>query len=399
MTAGIAIRPESAKALSARDERDLLRLAFARDPGSMAMRMRLAQLQHRLDAFDETIALLTPVERELDWDGARLLASAYFARDGADDTAQAARIAQAALTAARNDAERSAALADQAKALLRLGQIDAACAHLRHALALDPTNRDAFKRLGTQLLRTDPPAALALAEQMQAKGVTHSRLIALRTMALAALGRAAEARAVAGVPALLHRDMLEIPAGWADLDGFNTALVAELSAHPGLRDGRHGTASRGTWRIDDPATGSAPAARALLDQIARAIESYVDAAAPGGHAWLTARPQSGVLRSWCVITGGDGFEEWHTHPQGWLSGGYYAEVPRGVAMGGGRAGCLAFGLPGGSIGAEGARDFGETLIRPRAGLLTLFPSHSYHRTFAHGCDGQRICVAFDILPD
>ena len=41
---------------------------------------------------------------------------------------------------------------------------------------------------------------------------------------------------------------------------------------------------------------------------------------------------------------------------------------------------------------------GETLVRPRPGMLILFPSHAYHRTFAHGTDGSRICMAFDLWP-
>jgi hypothetical protein len=28
----------------------------------------------------------------------------------------------------------------------------------------------------------------------------------------------------------------------------------------------------------------------------------------------------------------------------------------------------------------------------------LFPSHSYHRTFAHGLDQRRVCFAFDVRP-
>jgi hypothetical protein len=29
----------------------------------------------------------------------------------------------------------------------------------------------------------------------------------------------------------------------------------------------------------------------------------------------------------------------------------------------------------------------------------LFPSHAYHRTFAHESTERRICVAFDVRPD
>ncbi len=58
-------------------------------------------------------------------------------------------------------------------------------------------------------------------------------------------------------------------------------------------------------------------------------------------------------------------------------------------------------MPAGLIGAAASEQFGDTLVRPEAGLLTLFPSHAYHRTYPHqqdGPDAQRICLAFDLIP-
>jgi uncharacterized protein (TIGR02466 family) len=105
-----------------------------------------------------------------------------------------------------------------------------------------------------------------------------------------------------------------------------------------------------------------------------------------------------LLSSWCVITEREGFEDWHTHPQGWMSGVYYVEVPQSVSDGEGEAGCLALGLPEGLVGEEASAIFGRQVVRPRAGLLVLFPSHCYHRTFPHRSPGRRIGISFDLRP-
>ena len=99
-----------------------------------------------------------------------------------------------------------------------------------------------------------------------------------------------------------------------------------------------------------------------------------------------------------MITEGPGFEEWHVHQHGWLSGVYYVAVPEAVAHGDGEAGCLAFGLPDELIGKDAADAYGVEIARPRAGLSMLFPSHVYHRTFPHATRENRICLAFDLWP-
>lgn len=396
------IRPEPAKALSARQECGIVRRAVALNPTSAPLRLRLARLLNQLDAFDEAIAVLTGPEAgegTLDHAACLALAAACFARDHPGDTARAGDVALRAEKLAKTDTERSTALAEQAKALLRMGSSGAARDLLTEALRVDPGNTHACRRLVTDLLRTgEAEAVIAVTDGLAAQGIGHARLFAARMLAFARLGRIEEAHETTGPAAFRYRQTLAPPSGWDDIDTFNAALVEELTTHPGLRYERHGTASHATWRIDALATGAAPIARALLARIAETAERHVASLADRAHPWLTARPDAGVLRSWCVITEGDGFETWHAHPSGWMSGVYYARVPDAVANGTDAAGCITFGLPDGLIGAEKAARFGEDLVRPQPGLLMLFPSHSYHRTFPHGAADRRICVSFDIWP-
>jgi hypothetical protein len=153
-----------------------------------------------------------------------------------------------------------------------------------------------------------------------------------------------------------------------------------------------------TGRLDAPSATGTPLWTALLGDISRTIEGWANALPSAVHPWLAARPERAVLRSWCVMTGASGFERWHMHPDGWLSGGYYPAVPCERGPDAEKSGSIAFGLPEGLAGAVTAERFGELAIRPEIGELFLFPSHLYHRTYPHGTAGQRICIAFDIIP-
>jgi hypothetical protein len=188
------------------------------------------------------------------------------------------------------------------------------------------------------------------------------------------------------------------PAGWASIEAFNRALAAELAAHPGLRRDRYGSAAQLSWRIESPASPVAPLTTLLAQALAEQMERLIAAHGAHDHPWLEARPQAGVLHSWCAITEDVGYEDWHVHQFGWLSGVYYVSVPTSVACGDDLGGCIAFGLPDELAGQEGAEAFGRQLVRPREGLALFFPSHAYHRTFPHGANERRVCIAFDIWP-
>jgi hypothetical protein len=238
---------------------------------------------------------------------------------------------------------------------------------------------------------------LALAEQAAKAGPVHPRWLGARMLAEARCGDLAAARDLSGIN-LVSTTTLTVPPEWADLGAVNTALQAEAEADPDLREGRHGTSSRGTIRVDHPQRAGAPAFAALHRQIATEVACRVAELEASDHPWVAARPERLVMRSWCVMTGADGFEEWHNHPAGWMSGGYYIAVPDLGNDSGGRAGSLALGLPPGLAGEVSAASFGETLVQPYSGMLALFPSHAYHRTYPHGQQGRRICMAFDLEP-
>jgi len=401
MSNHMIISQEVGKRITATDECTLVKAAYARNPESLLLRARLGALFNLCDAYDETIALYTGADADsFTFSEALTLALAHAALENDADTRRAYDVSGIALKAAENDVQRASALALVGKALARLGDSAAATERLTHALELDPHSKDACKRLTALLLdRGDTAAVLAVTDRLLDRGAGHSRLFAARALAFARRGEIEAARAMAGWDALAYRGLLTPPPGWDSLDAFNAALATELLNHPGMRFDRYGTASEQTWRIDSPATGEAPLVRALLARIGEAVDAHSRALAAIRHPWVDARPDRGTLHCWSVITESVGFETWHVHQFGWLSGVYYVQIPDSIVHGTDEGGCIAFGLPEDMVGDDAAAAFGRELIRPTAGTLMLFPSHNYHRTFSHGTAERRICFAFDIWPD
>ncbi len=400
MAIAISITPERGTALNSRQECDLLRQAMRRNPASATLRPRLAKLLNRIDAFDDCIALLTdsPAGPLVFFERA-LLCEALLARSGPGDIADAAIEADAALEQAINDRQRAATLVLKARLALRERADSVANDLLNGALVLQPDHQSAYRMLALHHLRCgEPEVVLALAHQMAALGVSHSWLHASRTLSLVALGEIEAAHANEMADRLRAEIMMEPPPGWGDIGAFNAALGGEILRNSAIRRDRYGTASRETEILDSLANGHAPLAAALVEQIARTAERHAATLDDVDHPWVAARPASGTLTSWGAITQERGFEHWHIHPEGWMSGVYYVAVPRAVQEREDEGGCIAFGISDLLMGEAAAQAFGRHLLRPQPGLLALFPSQTYHRTYPHGQSERRICVAFDIWP-
>jgi len=386
--------------LSAARECDVLRGAMRNGAAPPGIRPRLAALLNQLDAFDECIAVLRAApEHLLSHDELLMLATAYLARKQDSDAGQALTAAMAAETLAQSDAERALAMVKRARALRQLQRDAAATAVLHEALAFDPANFEAFDLLTIDLLKQgEDNAALAIIDLLRARGVDHTQLLANRVRALTSLGEHDAARALLGLETFLHQEIIATPSGWDSLEAFNAALAAELLANPARRYERHGTASVQSWRIDSLTAGEGPLARLLVGALIAAVQRQVEAQADVDHPWIAAAPRDAEVHSWCVITEGSGYERWHLHPFGWMSGVYYVDVPPEVSSGTTQDGCLIIGVADNLVSSQAAEQVGFHQVRPRSGLLALFPSHCYHRTFAHQAEGKRICVAFDIRP-
>ena len=391
---------EPPKMMTIKEEMAITRRALERNSRSPDFRYRMARYHYTLDQFDEAVDLLEALTREGDnFAAAHLLGGALLARETHEDTLRAREIQARAADIAPDVENRARALAALGKAQIRLADFETGRKTLEAALDANIQNKDAYKRLAMldfQMERTE--AALEFADDLVSRGVAHARVLGIRPLALAKLGRTEEARDAFGFDTYLHKAILPPPPGYDTIEAFNRDLAAELMSHPGIRYERYGVASANSWRIDEPCLKRSKMVPLLQQLIKREAETYVASLGNRDDAWLGQRKPSGFLHHWSVITDGDGFEEWHVHQNGWLSGAYYVDIPDFILNGEGPGGCVAFGLPEGIVGDEPHEKFGTQLFRPCSGLVMMFPSHSFHRTYAHHGDKRRICLAFDIAP-
>jgi uncharacterized protein (TIGR02466 family) len=195
------------------------------------------------------------------------------------------------------------------------------------------------------------------------------------------------------------------PAKWfsvehlAVADTFNQALAEELLEHQSITSLPSTKSTRGTGnRVSQLDIAGGPLAQELLGKIREAADRYIaDRATPGNHAMVVHRPINVILNSWALTVRHDGHEAWHIHPDGWISGVYYVQVPKILPNGTPPPGAIEFGFdPFGSGRNCSSRHSWQ--VTPQSGLLLLFPSYYAHRTWATGVEEPRVCVAFDVLP-
>jgi Tfp pilus assembly protein PilF len=237
----------------------------------------------------------------------------------------------------------------------------------------------------------DPVQALALCERLIAAAPSVTTPLALAMAALDRMGdRAALARLTA-LDRLVRVIDLDHVAGFASVDAFNTALVAELEAHPSLRPDPEGLVTRGGRQSDDLARETTPASAALAAIAADRMEACRRDLPDFDHPWIRARPASGSLTLWGTILRPGGEVGAHIHAPNWLSGVYYPAFPDDDA---GDRGWFAIGALPAALGGGGTL----TTYRPRAGRMILFPSFLWHATLPFSGPSPRISLAFDLVP-
>ena len=111
------------------------------------------------------------------------------------------------------------------------------------------------------------------------------------------------------------------------------------------------------------------------------------------HPVMAELPPRWSLRAWATVLTAGGHQLPHIHPEAWLSGVYYVDLP--PAMGPGEAGFLEFGAPPPRFLVRTPPPL--RAVEPVAGRLVLFPSYFHHRTLPFTGAGERISIAFDVV--
>lgn len=101
--------------------------------------------------------------------------------------------------------------------------------------------------------------------------------------------------------------------------------------------------------------------------------------------------------SWSVRLKSEGYHVNHMHPEGWLSGPTYIDVPPEIhAEDPSRAGWVKFGETGLNLGPE--RESVAKAVCPKQGQVVFFPSYMWHGTYPFESDLFRTTAPMDVMP-
>jgi tetratricopeptide (TPR) repeat protein len=296
---------------------------------------------------------------------------------------------------APRDAQARTWLADALQAQDRCA--DAVAAYER-ALELNPLPSDTWTKMGRALLwegRWD--AACDATGRALDLRPGHTGALALRSVALAELGKRAEWSEIVDFDRLLHSCPVPVPAGYQDMATFNEALSGYCLGHPTLTFNPISKTTEKGYQTADLARDEGPI-RDLIAAIGDCVKGYTtDRPIVPNHPFLAQRPAAWSIEIWGTVLGRQGHQSSHIHRDGWLSGVYYARVPDVLRdSDGDQAGWIEFGRPQPYPKARTEPEVRR--CRPVEGQIYLFPSYFYHRTIPFEADVQRISIAFDLIP-
>lgn len=190
-----------------------------------------------------------------------------------------------------------------------------------------------------------------------------------------------------------------------DLDGYvtqrgNTVSIADLQLelddmHKTTRHPIGQSLRGGTQTFEDLFDNKSELIQTLKDSVLEHAKQFIsDKTIDKNHPFLSriGANELEFVGSWSVSLKSEGFHKSHFHPQGWLSGVCYIDLPPEIDEQG--QGWLCFGKP----EIENDSFKGDYLVKPAAGRVVFFPSYMWHGTLPFKSSTRRLTVAFDITP-
>ncbi len=380
---------------------DAYRAALDLSPLAAAAHDNLAECLRELGRDGEVLDSARAVAAEWpgDW-GARALLADTLMREG--EAAEAATGYRAALSLIGRAPGEAGLRLRLGESLVAAGDLDGALTELERAAALRPQHPPSQRALAGALLRRgDGEGAIAACDRALAVDAFDQEAIAYRALGLRFSGRDGEADDITDLRRWIAVTAPLFPPQLNDIDAFNARLAADLLAlgsrrwQPAYQSIRGGTQS-GNDLFAEPVASVQTLRRAIEARVAAHLESLPD---EPGHPFPAGKPRRYSLRAWSVVLEDQGYHVSHIHPEGWLSGAYYVEVPAFTALeaGGDAPGCIEFGgQPWSELPFETPPP--SRRVPPAAGTLVLFPSYLWHGVRRFRSAGRRITVAFDLLP-
>ncbi len=284
--------------------------------------------------------------------------------------------------------------------LSELGQLEASVAAFSRSIELKPDHPHAYTNLSSlQLGQNQAAAALATAEACLRHDAGNRSALALQAFALNELGREKEAAGLLDFERFVARIEHKPPEAYNSLNEFNVELAEYATQHPTLTYDPGNKSTRGGQQSRELLSESTGAIVRLEQLIRQSVTDYIAKhGGEKGHPFCDSAPKNWRITAWATVLDAQGHQLPHIHPAGWLSGVYYVRIPPVVTSSDDtHAGWIEFGQP-----PEDLHCKAEPLVRmyqPQEGSRYLFPSYFYHRTIPFESGGQRISIAFDILPE
>lgn len=271
------------------------------------------------------------------------------------------------------------------------GRSAAAIDAYRSALDLPGFDLAALHRLFVRGAQGQPGAWLQGWEELPSRYRGTAIARAWRAAALSSAGRRDAALAIINPAEQPFRIAFEPPSGFGGIEAFNRRLAAEIVADP--PENPH---SEQFHLNVTPGATSRPAWAALLAFVRDQLERAALRPEQFGLA-DDGRPSAATLDSISTVLSGDATNLQHLHQAGYLTAIYHVRVPAGIQNDAGIAGALELGgcdqiLPGFVPCWE------RIHVKPRAGWLTVIPSHMFHDVIPTGTREPRISTAADLTP-
>jgi len=221
--------------------------------------------------------------------------------------------------------------------------------------------------------------------------------LGLKSSTLVGLNRWPDWAALTDLDGLMQTQTMDVPDGYPDIRSFNQEILDRCLNDQTLinRPCESMTAGRRIYNLQNES--KLGLAHPLLAFMNASVERYrAEHPIDPSHPFLARRPDRWRLDVWGSILEGEGQLQSHNHTESWLSGVYYAVLPDVIDKETvDRAGWIEFGRP---PRLSGSDDTHFRLIRPREGLLVLWPSFLFHRTIPYNSGGIRFSIAVDVVP-
>ena len=245
-----------------------------------------------------------------------------------------------------------------------------------------------------------PDEALRVFQTLNDGGIFAMKSLAYQEVALRELGRDEEADAIARYDDYVWPIKLEAPPGFSSLADFNNAICAEMLHHPDIEDAPTHRATRNGRKVSKLLQNPTPLMATfgnMLQGVVGEMQRHLVCDASDGPFPTSPPPGPCGIDLWVNIMHRQGHQLPHFHPQGWLSGCYYARVPDRVETSGdAHEGWIEFGRP--AYHLPHTKEPKLRVVKPEEGLIVLFPSYMFHRTVPFESDDFRISFAFDVVP-